>query len=111
MDEKDYKKGAPSVRKTAELVWKRYWKDLPQKKIQDWIERIPRHIKEVIRQKGGNQYQEGKEDPVHMALRLLRIEKTSDLAVSLKIAPTYSFVFGVGRSSRGRDTTSAAARP
>jgi hypothetical protein len=33
---------------------------MPQKKIQDWIERIPVYIKEVIRLKGGNKYKKGR---------------------------------------------------
>jgi hypothetical protein len=31
---------------------------MPQEKIQAWIKRIKRHIKEVIKLKGGNKYQE-----------------------------------------------------
>jgi hypothetical protein len=59
------KKGAPSVRKTAEQAWTRCWKEMPQKQIQEWIERIPRHIQEVIRLKGGNDYKEGRVDPTY----------------------------------------------
>jgi siroheme synthase len=40
--------------------WEKYWEDLPQKKIQEWIEAIPHHVKEVIRLKGGNEYKEGR---------------------------------------------------
>ena len=36
--------------------------ELTQKRIQEWIERIPRHIAEVIRLKGGNEYREGREE-------------------------------------------------
>jgi hypothetical protein len=36
---------------------------MPQEKIQAWIERIPRHIREVIRLEGGNEYKEGRNDP------------------------------------------------
>jgi hypothetical protein len=56
MKKRTIRKGAPSVHKTVESAWKRSWKDLPQKQIQAWIERIPRHIKEVIRLEGGNHY-------------------------------------------------------
>ena len=35
------------------------WKELPQELIRRWIERIPRHISEIIRLKGGNGYKEG----------------------------------------------------
>ena len=57
-------KGVLSVCKTAELAWARAWRKLPQHQIQAWIKRIPRHIKEVIRLQGGNEYQEGINDPV-----------------------------------------------
>ncbi|KAF1985386.1 hypothetical protein K402DRAFT_394729, partial [Aulographum hederae CBS 113979] len=40
------KKGAPKSRAEA---------------IRAWIERIPRHIKEIIRCEGGNEYREGRE--------------------------------------------------
>lgn len=43
------RKGAPQTRAQAEHVWTRAWKKLPQSRIQDWISRIPRHIKGVIR--------------------------------------------------------------
>jgi hypothetical protein len=36
---------------------------MPQARIQRWIERIPFHIQEVIRLKGGNDYKEGVPKP------------------------------------------------
>jgi len=36
--------------------------NLEQKHIQHWIERIPRHIQEVIALEGGNAYREGSEE-------------------------------------------------
>ena len=36
------------------------WKELPQEKIQYWIERIPVHVQKVIELEGGNEYKEGK---------------------------------------------------
>ena len=42
--------------------WLEEWKRLPQRRIQKWIERIPRHIQEILRLEGGNQYKEGRED-------------------------------------------------
>lgn len=54
------KKGAPKNRAEAIQVWGKWWKDLPQTTIQRWIERIPEHIKEIIRLEGGNEYHEGK---------------------------------------------------
>jgi transposase len=53
------KKGAPTARKTAEKIWTRCWNNMPQALIQRWIERIPYHIQEIIRLKGGNDYKEG----------------------------------------------------
>ena len=47
------KKGAPTSRTVAEERWKQAWKDLPQAKIQAWIEAIPHHIQCVIDCKGG----------------------------------------------------------
>jgi hypothetical protein len=34
------------------------WLELERKRIQAWIERIPRHIQEVIRLDGGNEGRE-----------------------------------------------------
>ena len=51
-------KGAPRTRKEAEKAWTKCWKDLSQARIQRWIERISRHITEVIRLRGGNVYRE-----------------------------------------------------
>ena len=57
---KTTEKDPPTSGKDARSRWKEAWKALPQEKIQAWIERIPRHIKEVIRLKGGNEYKEGR---------------------------------------------------
>jgi hypothetical protein len=51
---------APRQKKTAEDSWYRAWSDLSQEKIQTWIERIPRHIQEVLQQKEGIDYREGR---------------------------------------------------
>ena len=59
------RKGAPRNRITAIKAWTRCWtKTLKQKKIQQWIERIPRHIEEVIALNGGNEYREGRDNGV-----------------------------------------------
>jgi hypothetical protein len=39
--------------------WLECWENLPQEKIQQWIERIPEHIKKIIDCGGGNEYKEG----------------------------------------------------
>jgi hypothetical protein len=43
-----------------EEAWIKCWKEMPQEKIQAWIERIVIHIQEVIRLDSGNEYQEGR---------------------------------------------------
>jgi transposase len=52
-------RGAPRDKKTGKEVWIKAWNDLPQVHIQQWIERLIRHIQEVIDLEGGNEYQEG----------------------------------------------------
>ena len=39
--------------------WIECWGKLPQRKIQEWIERIPGHIQRIIKCEGGNEYREG----------------------------------------------------
>jgi siroheme synthase len=41
-------------------AWIKCWKEMPQERIQQWIERIIEHVQEVIRLEGGNKYREGK---------------------------------------------------
>jgi hypothetical protein len=43
------------------IAWEKYWKDLPQEKIQAWIERIPVYIKKIIELEGRNKYKEGRD--------------------------------------------------
>ena len=54
------KKGAPKNRRDAIQAWKQAWDELPQAKIQAWIERIPVHIEKIIELRGGNEYKEGR---------------------------------------------------
>jgi hypothetical protein len=54
-------RGAPKSRKEATLAWEKCWKELPQEKIQAWIERIPVHIQKIIELEGGNEYKEGRD--------------------------------------------------
>jgi trehalose-6-phosphate synthase len=54
------KRGLISNRKKLRVRWEKYWEDILQKKIQEWIEVIPHHVAEVIRLKGGNEYKEGR---------------------------------------------------
>ena len=62
MKRKPTRKGAPKSRAEAIRVWLSCWRDLPQKVIQAWIERIPRHIQKIIELEGGNEYREGRAD-------------------------------------------------
>jgi hypothetical protein len=54
MKRKTTKKGAPKNRTSEEKAWREVWQELEQDRIQAWIERIPRHIREIIRLEGGN---------------------------------------------------------
>jgi hypothetical protein len=58
VDEKrDYKTWSCYFTK-ADEDWIECWENIPQEKPQKWIERIPIHIQEVIKLKGGNEYKE-----------------------------------------------------
>ena len=62
MKRKTTRFGAPRTRTEMVKAWEKCWyKQLTQDRIQKWIERIPRHIQEVIRLNGGNEYREGRE--------------------------------------------------
>ena len=52
------RKGVKGKKEMAKR-WIQCWKDLPQEKIQEWIERIPEHIQRIIECEGGNEYKEG----------------------------------------------------
>ena len=54
------KKGPITNEKELKKAWVKCWNDMPQEKIQAWIERIPVHIQEIIKLKGGNEYREGR---------------------------------------------------
>ena len=57
------RKGCPRTRAILTKVWTRCWEEeLSQKRIQSWIERLPRHIANVIELRGGNEYREGREE-------------------------------------------------
>jgi transposase len=53
------KHGAATSIKQMKEDWRNCWDSLPQRKIQEWIERIPIHIKKIIELEGGNEYKEG----------------------------------------------------
>ena len=53
------RKGPPTNRKDAEKVWRKCWRELEQGRIQRWIERIVRHVKQVNDLHGDNNYREG----------------------------------------------------
>jgi hypothetical protein len=57
------RRGCPRTKALLTKVWTRCWEEeLSQKRIQLWIERIPRHIQKIIELKGGNEYREGREE-------------------------------------------------
>ncbi|KAK5998492.1 hypothetical protein PT974_00871 [Cladobotryum mycophilum] len=60
MKRRTTRKGAPKNRQEAIRAWEAAWKEIPQSAIQAWIERIPRHIEEIIKLEGGNEYKEGR---------------------------------------------------
>ena len=62
MKKRATRKGVASGVKQMKKDWEQAWKDLPQRKIQEWIERIEGHIKEIIRLDGGNEYKEGRKN-------------------------------------------------
>jgi transposase len=53
MKRKTTKKGCPTRKLQMKEDWLKCWKDMPQEKIQEWIERIYIHIQEVIKLDGG----------------------------------------------------------
>lgn len=55
------RKGRHTIRGEAIKAWERSWAEMPQSAIQAWIERIPAHVKEIIRLRGGNEYKEGRD--------------------------------------------------
>jgi len=58
---RDTTKGGAATRvKQIRVDWIDCWEDMPQTKIQAWIESIPVHIKEVIALDGGNEYPESR---------------------------------------------------
>jgi hypothetical protein len=59
MKKETTKKGLITSKKALKEAWIQCWEDMPQEKIQAWIERIPRHIQEIIRLEGGNKYSKG----------------------------------------------------
>ena len=60
MKRKTTAKGPIYSKKQLTEDWIKCWEELPQEKIQAWIERIPRHVQEIIRLEGGNAYAEGR---------------------------------------------------
>ena len=60
MKKETIKRGSTSNRMKLRVRWEKYWENLSQKKIQEQIEVIPHHVKEVIRLEGGNEYKEGR---------------------------------------------------
>ena len=60
MKRKTTKIGAIHSQKELKREWVECRNEMPQEKIQAWIERVVVHIQEIIRLEGGNEYQEGR---------------------------------------------------
>ena len=54
------KHGGFTSKAKMKAAWLKCWKEMPQEKIQAWINRIYDHVQEVLRLKGGNNYKEGR---------------------------------------------------
>jgi hypothetical protein len=66
MKRRTTRKGPPTNRKDAEKEWRKCWAELEQGRIQRWIERIIRHVKQVNDLLGDNNYREGStEEPIN----------------------------------------------
>ena len=63
MKRKTTKKGSSTTRAEEKKIWSHCWlNQFKQHRIQNWIERISRHIQKVIALKGGNEYKKKKSD-------------------------------------------------
>jgi hypothetical protein len=60
MKRKTTEKGLITSKAKLKEEWIKCWEEMPQERIQAWIERIKIHIQEVIRLDGGNEYKEGR---------------------------------------------------
>lgn len=60
MKKETSERGIATSNKQLKEDWEECWANLPQSLIQKWIERIPVHIQEIIRLRGGNAYKEGR---------------------------------------------------
>jgi trehalose-6-phosphate synthase len=60
MERETTKKGLITSNEQLKKEWIKCWKEIPQEKIQAWIERIPEHIKEIIACNGDNLYKKGR---------------------------------------------------
>jgi hypothetical protein len=54
------KKGPITSEKELKAAWINCWKEMPQEKVQAWIQRVYEHVQEVIKCNGDNLYKEGR---------------------------------------------------
>ena len=76
---RETKKGPSTNKEKLREDWIKGWKNMPQEKIQAWIEGILVHIQEMIACDGNNLYQEGRKkgsgkttDSLELQLKLIK---------------------------------------
>ena len=80
-------RGAPRNSKTMKPKWTKAWDRLDMDRIRKWIERIPRHIEEVIRLEGGNEYKEGRTGQETRSWKGMRVRGQLSRRVDLEGLP------------------------
>jgi len=97
---------APQIRIDVEKAWGQARDALEQRRIQAWMERIPRHIEKIIELKGGNEYREGKVEkarrfkaPLGSQLAKMRNESSKELSLlrTWRCSATLTSVHGPGQ--------------
>jgi len=80
-------RGAPRKSKTMKSKWIKAWDCLDMDRIRKWIERIPRHIEEVIRLEGSNEYKEGRTGQETRSWKGMRVKGQLSRCVDLEGLP------------------------
>jgi hypothetical protein len=56
------KRGGFTSKAKMKVAWLKCWEEMPQEKIQAWVNRIYDHVQEVLLLEGGNNYKEGRKN-------------------------------------------------